>query len=73
MQVIGAIPTRGMISQGFARSGSCSRRGFFARKYDELIEIHNDEAYAMCLRLNREEGIIAGPGAALGLLNARSC
>ena len=34
------------------------------------MEVSDQDAYAMCLRLNREEGVIAGPSAALGLLGA---
>ena len=39
-------------------------------EYDELIEIADDEAYDLCVRLNREESVIAGPSAAMALAGA---
>ncbi len=39
-------------------------------EYDALIEIDDEEAFDMCLRLNREESIIAGPSAAMALCGA---
>lgn len=38
--------------------------------YDELVLVSNREAYDMCLRLNREESIIAGPSSGLALAGA---
>ena len=38
--------------------------------YDELVEVSNREAYDMCLRINREESIIAGPSSGLALVGA---
>ena len=71
VQVIGAHPNEGHDIPGVRSLRQLQQTQLFRpEEYDELIEIHNDEAYAMCLRLNREEGIIAGPSAALGLLGA---
>ena len=39
-------------------------------EYDELTAVHNQEAYDLCLRLNREESIIAGPSSAMALAGA---
>jgi cysteine synthase/rhodanese-related sulfurtransferase len=39
-------------------------------EYDGQVEVSNEEAYAMCLRLNREESIIAGPSSAMALVGA---
>jgi rhodanese-related sulfurtransferase len=39
-------------------------------EYDELVEVVNQEAFDLCLRLNREESIIAGPSAAMALAGA---
>jgi len=39
-------------------------------EYDELVEVANQEAFDLCLRLNREESIIAGPSAAMALAGA---
>ena len=43
---------------------------FKPEEYDGLIEIDDAEAFEMCLRLNREESIIAGPSAAMALCGA---
>ncbi len=34
---------------------------FFPKEYDELVAVHNQEAFELCRRLNQEESIIAGP------------
>ena len=39
-------------------------------EYDTLVEVGNREAYDMCLRLTREESLIAGPSSALALVGA---
>ena len=39
-------------------------------EYDELVEVVNQEAFELCLRLNREESIIAGPSSAMALAGA---
>lgn len=39
-------------------------------EYDELTAIDNQTAYNLCLRLNREESICAGPSAAMALAGA---
>lgn len=39
-------------------------------EYDELVEVANQEAFDLCLRLNREESIIAGPSSAMALAGA---
>ena len=38
--------------------------------YDTLVEVSNKDSYDMCLRLNREESIIAGPSSGLALVGA---
>ncbi|MEK6937029.1 MAG: pyridoxal-phosphate dependent enzyme, partial [Nanoarchaeota archaeon] len=38
--------------------------------YNDMIEVTNKEAYDMCLRLNREESIIAGPSSGMVLAGA---
>ncbi|MEE9573416.1 MAG: rhodanese-like domain-containing protein, partial [Candidatus Neomarinimicrobiota bacterium] len=38
--------------------------------YDKLIEVSTPEAFDMCLRINREESIIAGPSSGLALAGA---
>ena len=39
-------------------------------EYDEETEVDNRDAYDMCLRLNREESIIAGPSSGMALTGA---
>jgi len=43
---------------------------FHPEEYDSIVGVSNEEAYAMCLRLNREESLIAGPSSALALVGA---
>ena len=43
---------------------------FFPDEYDGLVEVANQEAFDLCLRLNREESIIAGPSSAMALSGA---
>ena len=43
---------------------------FLPEEYDELVAVDNQDAYDMCLRLNREESIIAGPSSAMALVGA---
>jgi cysteine synthase/rhodanese-related sulfurtransferase len=43
---------------------------FFPDEYDGLVEVTNQEAFDLCLRLNREESIIAGPSSAMALSGA---
>ena len=39
-------------------------------EYDTLVEVDNSSAFEMCLRLNREESLIAGPSSGLALVGA---
>jgi cysteine synthase/rhodanese-related sulfurtransferase len=39
-------------------------------EYDGLVEVSNEEAYGLCLRLVREESIIAGPSSGMALAGA---
>ncbi len=39
-------------------------------EYDRTIEVTNRESFDMCLRLNREESIIAGPSSGMALVGA---
>ena len=43
---------------------------FLPDEYDGLVCVSNDEAFEMCLRLNREESLIAGPSSAMALVGA---
>ena len=39
-------------------------------EYDAIVEVDDKEAFEMCLKLNREDSIIAGPSAAMALCGA---
>ncbi len=43
---------------------------FLPDEYDELVCVDDAEAYEMCLRLNREESLIAGPSSGMALAGA---
>ena len=43
---------------------------FHPEEYDQLVEVTNREAFDMCLRLTREESLIAGPSSAMALIGA---
>ena len=43
---------------------------FLPHEYDALVEVSDEEAFDMCLRLNQEESIIAGPSSAMALVGA---
>ena len=71
IRVIGAHPAEGHDIPGVRSLRQLEQTKLFKpEEYDQLVEVSDQDAYAMCLRLNREEGIIAGPSAALGLLGA---
>lgn len=39
-------------------------------EYDGMVEVKNEVAYRLCLRLNRDESIIAGPSSGMALAGA---
>ncbi len=43
---------------------------FRPNEYDTLVEVTNQAAFDLCLRLNREESIIAGPSSGMALAGA---
>lgn len=71
IQVLGVCP-----EEGHDIPGTRSRRQLQQTKlyhpdeYDGDVEITNLEAYEMCLRLNREESIIAAPSSGMALAGA---
>jgi rhodanese-related sulfurtransferase len=71
VKVIGVHPSEGHDIPGVR---SIKQLGltklFLPDEYDALIEVSDEEAFDMCLRLNREESIIAGPSSALALMGA---
>jgi len=43
---------------------------FMPDSYDELVEVSNAEAFDMCIRLNREESLMAGPSSGMQVVGA---
>jgi len=71
VKIIGVHPTDGHDIPGVRSRRALRLTAFFQpEEYDDLIEIGDPEAFGLCLRLNREESIIAGPSSGLALAGA---
>jgi cysteine synthase/rhodanese-related sulfurtransferase len=71
VKVIGVHPKEGHDIPGVRSIEQLKQTRFFLpEQYDRLIEVQDSEAYDMCLRLNREESVIAGPSSGLALVGA---
>jgi len=71
IQVIGVHPVEGHDIPGVRSIRQLQQTKLFRPKqYDKLVEVNIREAFDMCLRLNREESIIAGPSSGLALVGA---
>lgn len=71
IKVYGIHPNEGHDIPGVRSIRQLKQTRFFnPEKYDGLVEITNEEAYKMCLRLNREESVIAGPSSGMALAGA---
>jgi cysteine synthase/rhodanese-related sulfurtransferase len=71
IQVIGVHPEPGHDIPGVRSLAQLRQAEFFAPdEYDDLVEIENKEAFELCLRLNQEESITAGPSSGLALAGA---
>jgi len=71
VKIIGVHPTDGHDIPGVRSRKALRVTDFFKpEEYDGVIEISDPEAYGLCLRLNREESIIAGPSGGLALAGA---
>ena len=71
VQVIAVHPTEGHDIPGVRSIKQLElTKLFLPDEYDALIEVSDEEAFDMCLRLNREESIIAGPSSAMALVGA---
>ncbi len=71
IQVIGVHPQEGHDIPGVRSMRQLEHTKLFRPdEYDTLVEVKNREAYDMCLRLTREESLIAGPSSALALVGA---
>jgi cysteine synthase/rhodanese-related sulfurtransferase len=71
VQVLGVHPSEGHDIPGVRSLRQLQQtKLFFPNEYDGLVEVSNQEAFDLCLRLNREESIIAGPSSAMALAGA---
>ena len=71
VKVLGVHPQEGHDIPGVRSIRQLQQTQLFAPdEYDDLVEVTNQEAFDLCLRLNREEGIIAGPSSAMALSGA---
>ena len=71
VQVLGVHPGEGHDIPGVRSIRQLHQTQLFRpTEYDGLVEIQNQTAFELCLRLNREESIIAGPSSAMALAGA---
>ncbi len=71
VKVFGVDPAEGHDIPGVRSKRQLQLTDFYTPElYDGTELIDNHEAYALCARLNREEGIIAGPSSAMALAGA---
>lgn len=71
IQVLGVAPEEGHDIPGVrSRRQLAQTKLYMPDEYDQETEVTNRDAYDMCLRINREESIIAGPSAAMALVGA---
>jgi rhodanese-related sulfurtransferase len=71
VQVIGVHPEEGHDIPGVRSLKQLELTKLFVpEEYDAVVEVSDREAFDMCLRLNREESIIAGPSSAMALVGA---
>jgi len=71
VQVLGVHPNEGHDIPGVRSIRQLEQTRFFLpEEYDGLTEIDDREAFELCLRLNREESITAGPSSAMALAGA---
>ncbi|MCH7591928.1 MAG: pyridoxal-phosphate dependent enzyme [Planctomycetes bacterium] len=71
VQVLGVYPEAGHDIPGVRSIVQLEQTEFFLPdEYDGTTEVCDREAFDMCLRLNREESIIAGPSSGMALVGA---
>ena len=71
VQVIGVHPEEGHDIPGVRSLKQLELTKLFVpQEYDATVEVSDKEAFDMCLRLNREESMIAGPSSAMALVGA---
>jgi rhodanese-related sulfurtransferase len=71
VQVIGVHPEEGHDIPGVRSLKQLELTKLFVpQEYDAVVEVKDKEAFDLCLRLNREESIIAGPSSGMALAGA---
>lgn len=71
IKVLGAYPEDGHDIPGVRSQRQLQQTKLHRpEQYDGEVEVSDREAYEMCLRLNREESIIAGPSSGMALVGA---
>ncbi len=71
VQVLGVHPAEGHDIPGVRSIRQLALADFYLPdEYDGQTEVSNEEAYDLTIRLNREEGITAGPSSAMALAGA---
>jgi cysteine synthase/rhodanese-related sulfurtransferase len=71
VQVMGVHPAEGHDIPGVRSRRQLSQTAFYRPdEYDRQVEIDNQRAFELCLRLNREESIVAGPSSGMALAGA---
>ena len=71
VKVLGVYPSEGHDIPGVRSLRQLKLTSFYLpREYDGQVEVSDDEAYDLTLRLNRQESIIAGPSSGMALAGA---
>lgn len=71
VKVIGVHPAEGHTIPGVRSVRQLEQTKLFSRdEYDAMVEVQDQEAYDLCMRLIREESIIAGPSSGMALAGA---
>ena len=71
VQVLGVHPAEGHDIPGVRSLRQLQQTKLFRPdEYNRLTEVQNQDAFELCLRLNREESIIAGPSSGMALAGA---
>jgi len=71
VKVLGAHPAEGHDIPGVRSITQLRLTKFYLpQEYDGQVEVADEEAFEMCLRLNREESIVAGPSSGMALAGA---
>lgn len=71
VQVLGVAPEEGHDIPGVRSKRQLAQTELYhPDEYDAEVDVSDQEAYDLCLRLNREESIVAGPSSGMNLAGA---